>query len=184
MVEYSIKKQNLFVPLIGALIFVVLGILMATSVIGAEEGAAEIDRIGGIVLGWMTILFFGAIAIKSLLAISRMDEGPAVVMDENGFYDRRICIKPIPWKQIRKAYIFRGKTLYAMPLRFISLDVVNPEEYQRTGIDRFAPRLFILLKKLYDEPGITIQTGLLDQSPEDILAAIEQESQGIVDVKI
>jgi len=183
MVGYTIKKQNLLVPLIGGLLFVFLGLLLVAGVIGVEEGAAEIDRIGGIVIGWCVIIFFGWVAVNAIIAILRHTDDPIIMIDEYGFYDRRVCIKPIPWSDIRSAHIFRGKSLYATPLRFISLDVADPDEYQRKGIDRYFPRLFNILKKLYDEPGITIQTSLISQTPEKILSVIEKESKGTVLIK-
>ncbi len=180
MVEYTIRKQCLFIPLAGCLIFILLGILMVTGVIGPEEGGAEVDRIGGIVLGWLAILFFGTGFIIGLVSLLKIKEGPDIRIDENGFFDRRVCTKPIPWSEIRSAHIFRGKTVYALPMRFISLDVEDVYAYQKKGIEQYFPGLFKLLKKLYDEPGITIHTGLLDQSPDEILSVIEKESKGVV----
>ena len=182
MVEYSIRKQSLVFSLIGAMLFVALGILFVTGVISAEEGAAEIDRIGGIVIGWVVIIFFGGLSVFAIISILKSGNGPVILIDELGFFDRRVCTKPIPWSEIRSAHIFRGKTLYAIPMRFISLDVIDPDLYLKKGIDRYFPRLFKLFKKLYDEPGITIHTALFNQSPDEILSAIERESKGSVSI--
>ena len=183
MIEYTIKKQSLLFPALGCLLFILLGLLMAVGVIGPVEGGTEADNIGGIVLGWLVILFFGGGFVFVVFSIIKKEQGPDIRIDEEGFFDRRVCSKPIPWSAIRSAYIFRGKTVYASAMRFISLDVIEPDNYQRKGIDRYFPRLFKLLKKLYDEPGITIHTGLLDQSPEEILSGIEKESKGVVLIK-
>ena len=183
MVEYYIKKKNLVFSLLGAILFVTLGILLVTGIIGVEEGAAEIDRIGGIVIGWVVIIFFGGLFVLAVISNLKNGEGPVIRIDEHGFFDRRMCTKTIPWSEIRRAYIFRGKTLYAMSMRFISLDVIEPELYLIKGIDVYFPRLFKFLKTLYDEPGITINTALFDQSPDEILSAIEKESKGLVSVK-
>ena len=182
MVEYHIRKQNLIFPFIGLTVFVVLGILFVTGVISAEEGAAEIDRVAGIVIGWAVIIFFGGLFVFAIISNLKSGKGPVIQIDEQGFFDRRVCIKAIPWSEIRGAHIFRGKSLYATPLRFISLDVIDPDLYLKKGIDRYFPRLFKLFKKLYDEPGITIHTALFNQSPDEILSAIERESKGSVSI--
>ena len=182
MVEYSINKNNLGIYIIGSLVFVVIGVLMVTGVIAAADGAAEFDRVGGIVIGWLVIIFFGGIMLVAF-RFSFQSNDAIICMDEAGFYDRRICTKPIPWSEIRNAYIFRGKTLYAISQRFISLDVENPDVYLNKGFNHYLSGLFKLLKILYDEPGVTISTSLLGQSPEDVLKAIKDESKGVVDVK-
>jgi hypothetical protein len=184
MKEYRINKKNLGISIFGSLIFVILGILMVTGVIGPAEGAAEIDRIGGIVIGWLSILFFGGIMLIALRFSFANDDEPIIRMDETGFYDRRVCTKPIPWSEIRSATIFRGKTLYAYTQRFISLDVENPDVYLKKGLGHYFSSLFKLLKLLYDEPGITISTSLLETSPEKILETIKNESKGVVDIKL
>ena len=126
---------------------IVLGILFVTGVISAEEGAAEIDRVAGIVIGWAVIIFFGGLFVFAIISNLKSGKGPVIQIDEQGFFDRRVCIKAIPWSEIRGAHIFRGKSLYATPLRFISLDVIDPDLYLKKGIDRYFPRLFKLFKK-------------------------------------
>lgn len=182
MLECYIKKPNLIFSLIGAGFFVFLGILVVTGTIGVTEASTEIDRIFGIGLGWACILFFGGIAVIALKQNRQSNRGPVVRIDETGFLDRRIGSQPIPWTAIRAARISSGETLYAAHTRYISLDVAEPEAYITQGFVHLFPRLNRVLKKLYDEPGISISTSLLDQSPETILAAIERESKGLVPV--
>ena len=182
MKEYKINKVDLSFYLIGALIFVILGALMVTGVIGPNENGTEFDRIGGIVLGWIAIVFFGGLGLVSLRFLFQDDEA-VVVIDETGFYDKRVCTKKIPWSEIRKASIFRGKTLYAFPQKFISLDVNNPEEYLKKSSNSIFSGLLKTLNALYDEPGITISTAILGCSTEAVLKVIEEESNGVVNVE-
>lgn len=182
MKKYKVSRLDLSFYLIGSLIFVAIGLLIVTGVIGPNEDAAEIDRIGGIVIGWLTILFFGGISLISLRFLFMKDE-TVIIMDETGFYDKRVCVKPIPWTEIRKARVFSGKTLYAFPQKFISLDVTNPDEYLKKKSYPCLSSLFKLLKLLYDEPGITISTSILGQSTETILSAIEEESRSVVTIE-
>ena len=106
-------------------------------------------------------------------------------IDETGFFDRRVCSRVIPWASIRSAHIFHGKTLYALPLRFISLDVADPETYIPAGsAGRISTALMRGFRKLYDEPGITVSTTALDQSADAILAAIGEASGGAVRIEV
>lgn len=183
MLECRIKKPKLLLALTGAGVFVVLGLLLVTGVISGGPEQAEVDRIGGIVIGWLVILFFGGIALYAVISQIKYQQGPVIRIDETGFFDRRISNKVIPWSAIRSARIFRGKTVYAVTLRFISLDVAHPENYIKTGAaGRLFTPLLRLFKQLYDEPGITIATTVLDRSPDAILAAIGEASKGAVKI--
>lgn len=184
MFECYIKKRDLVFPFLGAILFVTLGILLVTGIIGVEEGAAEIDRIGGVVIGWAVIIFFGGLLGLAIISnLKSSSKVPVIRIDEQGFFDRRFLHQPIPWSAIRSVHIFRGKTVYTTPIRFISLDVIEPDTYQIKGIGRYFPRFFKILKKIYDEPGITITTSLLDHSPDEILLAIKNESKGKVSIQ-
>lgn len=181
MTKYHIEKVSLTFYFIGALFFVVIGTLIVVGFIGPAEDAAEFDRVGGAVLGWITIIFFGSIMLFALGHLLRSNAEPVICMDASGFYDRRVCSKAIPWSEIRGVRIFKGKTLYTIPQRFVSLDVIDPESYLKKSIIHSIPghRLF---RNLYDEPGITISTAILDCSPQSLVMRIKRESNGAVEV--
>ena len=182
MKEYRVNRADLSLYLIGAFAFVVLGALMVTGVIGPADETSDVDRIGGIVIGWLAIAFFGSMALLSLPSLLRGQE-PVIRIDENGIFDRRVCSKPIPWAAVNKVRVFRGKTLYALPQRFISIDVDDPDEYAlRNGNSRLAGALK-KLNALYDEPGITISTATLGKSIDDVLDSIRRESNGAFEIE-
>ncbi len=177
MVKYELNKGSLLIYMIGASLFVLLGLLLITGVIGAAEGGTRADELAGIVLGWITIIFFGGLFALSIGLLFDSRKGPIITMDESGFYDRRICSKPIPWNEIKQASIFRGKTLYSAPSKFVSLEVDNPDAYLKQGLGKPFSGLKKLLNTLYDEKGISISTSVLGRSPEELLASIEKEGQ-------
>ena len=184
MIQYHVDKASLLFPFLGALTFVILGALIVIGVIGPAEDAAEIDRVGGAILGWITIIFFGAIMLVALRYLPVSNADAVIKIDDAGFYDRRLCIRPIPWSAIRSAHVFHGRTGYAMPQKFLSLDVDEPQRYVKPGLDDYIHGLASLLNSIYDVPGVTISTAILGRSPDVVLASIQQVSKGMVNTSL
>lgn len=183
MFECHIKKPDLFFALAGAVLFVVLGFLIVMGGLGVSEQTTELDRLFGIGLGWVCIVFFGAIGLKAIRQYYQSCSGAILSIDETGIWDRRISKQMIPWSAIRSASLFRGKTFYAAHLRFLSLQVHEAGDYQLQHRSRLFAIAERFLKRMYDEPGISISLSMLDQSAEDIMQAIVRESGGSVSVK-
>ena len=111
--EISIRPSRLRsgVLLLAALVFVGFGILFVVT----ERGR---------VVGWLTILFFGA-GIP-LFARQLLDSRPRLVIDEQGILDRTLKVGVIPWTEITGARLetITGNT-------FVCLEVRDPAIFTR-----------------------------------------------------
>jgi len=163
--ECRVARGPLSVALLGAGVFVVLGIAILTGAIGG--GPTPVDVLGGKVIGALCVLFFGGISVFALVSIAKSGGGPVLVIDDEGLFDRRIGPRPIPWSEIRGAEKRTGPTLPSLFLTFIELDVAEPDRFRRSS-SKVADRL----NKLYGFKPLVLSTAVLDHGIDEVLAAI------------
>jgi len=95
-----------------------LGVLMiAASYFAARTGVGLIQ-----VVGWFGVAFFSLCFVAILFQLFR--QGPTVVIDEIGVFDRRLGVGRIPWEDIASVSVAQVKSQ-----RIISLWLRNEDRY-------------------------------------------------------
>lgn len=169
VLDCRFSRGPLLLAFLGSGIFVVLGLALVTGVIGGAP--TEFDRIGGQVIGALCILFFGGISVLAVVTIIRTGPGTVVSVTDEGFFDRRIGPEPIPWSEIRGVKMRSGPTLPSLFLRFLELDVVEPDRFRR-GSPGALTRLVDRLNRVYGFKPLVVSAAVLDHGIEEIEAAI------------
>ncbi len=93
--------------------------------------------------------------------------GPILVIDAGGLWDKRMSRQPIPWTQIRDAYIRKVKYT-----RFINLDLVDPKPYLPSPLSFRG--LLARLNPMMGYSAMTVATLPLAGSAQEILSTIER----------
>ena len=167
--ECRFSRGPLLLAFLGSAVFVVLGLALLTGLIGG--GPTPLDRAAGKVIGALCVLFFGGTSLAALVTVLRTGPGTVVAVTDEGLFDRRIGPQPIPWSEIRGVAIRRGPTLPSLYLRFLELDVVEPDRF-RHGSPTSMTRLGDRLNRLYGFKPLVISAAVLDHGIEEIEAAI------------
>lgn len=92
--------------------------------------------------------------------------GPVLIIDAQGIWDKRMSPRPIPWRELRVAYISTVRRS-----KFISLDLFDAEPYLPTPYTFRG--VLARLNPLRNYTKVTIPTLPLTARAEEILAMIE-----------
>jgi hypothetical protein len=172
-IEIPISKTKITFILIGALIFVVLGILFIVfpdSITSPVFSNAQIVRIVGIV----SVLFFGAAGVLGLRKL--FDRTVGLTIDDIGITDNSNAASAglIEWADITTI-----KTEQVMSTRFLLIFVNNPYKY----LDRvtgFKQKLMKANMKMYGTP-LSITSNTLKYNFNDLERLLKERfaEQGI-----
>jgi hypothetical protein len=91
--------------------------MIAASYFSARNGVGFIQAVG-----WLGVAFFGLCFVAILFQLFR--QGPTVVIDEFGVFDRRLGVGPIPWEDIASVSAAQVKSQ-----RLILLWLRNEDQY-------------------------------------------------------
>jgi len=138
------KKKNLLM-LLGAAIFVVLGVLF---VVSPENFASQFRWNIALIrlMGMLSVVFFGACAIYGMIKI--FDKKYGLIIDREGIIDNTNAssIGLINW-----ADILSIKTQNVMSTRFLLIFIKNPENYLNRA-KGFKRKLLYANMKMYGTP--------------------------------
>lgn len=163
----GISKVKTLLALLGALVFVALGIWFLT--LDAEAIAAQRKLSSPILfygLGVVAIVFFGTCGIFA--ARKLFDSSPGLVLNRQGLIDNSsgISVGFVPWSEVS-----RIEEHQIQKHKFISIFVDNPERYMNAGnvLQRKARRANL---KVCGTP-ISISSSALKIRYNDLHSAIE-----------
>jgi len=144
-IEIQISKTKISLLLIGALIFVILGILFSLT---PEKFTTTIFRNPQIIriVGIVAVLFFGAAGIYGLRKL--FDKSVGLTIDDYGITDNSNAssVGLIDW-----ADILDIKTEQVMSTRFLLIFVDNPDKYLER-VNGFKRKLMKGNMKMYGTP--------------------------------
>lgn len=144
-IEIPISKTKISLLLVGALIFVMLGVLF---ILTPDKFASTLFRNPQTirVVGVLAVLFFGAAGMYGLRKL--FDKSIGLIIDENGITDNSnaASVGLIEWRDIVEI-----KTEQVMSTRFLLIFVTNPNKYldRTTG---FKQKLMRGNMKMYGTP--------------------------------
>ncbi len=144
-IEIPVSKTKISFLLIGALIFVILGVLFSLvpdKFTTAVFKNPQLIRIVGIV----GVLFFGAAGIYGIRKL--FDKAVGLIIDDNGITDNTNAssVGLIDWSDILEV-----KTEQVMSTRFLLIFVDNPDEYLKR-VNGFKRKLMKGNMKMYGTP--------------------------------
>jgi len=144
-IEIPISKTKISFLLIGALIFVILGVLFLLT---PDKFTTTIFRNPQIIriVGIVAVLFFGAAGIYGLRKL--FDKSVGLTIDDYGITDNSNAssVGLIDW-----ADIFEIKTEQVMSTRFLLIFVDNPDKYLER-VNGFKRKLMKANMKMYGTP--------------------------------
>lgn len=164
-----LNKLKLTRMFLGALIFVGLGVWI---VIHPSTFATGIFRFlgdtGGIIVGWASIIFFGAYSV--IIFLKFFDKKPGLVIDNDGISDNSSGVSAglIAWRDINGLTV---RQVYNQ--QYILVMVKNPEEYIGRYTSAFKRRVVKLNYKMYGSP-LTITAGSLKCSFNELYALLAE----------
>lgn len=153
---YGLDRPIVFLILALNLGFVALGLYL----IFLNRNADLLEQL----IGLFCAGFFGLTLVTWLADLSI--RGPVLVIDRDGLWDKRMSRRPIPWTEIRDAYIRKVKYT-----RFINLDLVDPKPYLPSPLSFRG--LLARLNPMMGYSAMTIATLPLTGSAQEVLSTIE-----------
>lgn len=159
-IEIPLSKTKISLLLIGAMIFVILGvrfIVTPDKFISTIFRNPQTIRIGGIA----AVLFFGAAGAYGLRKL--FDKTIGLTIDENGITDNSNAssVGLIEWSDIVKI-----KTEQVMSTRFLLIFISNPDKYLKR-VNGFKRKLMKGNMKMYGTP-LSITSNTLKYNFDDL----------------
>lgn len=136
-IEIPLKKINIGLYLLGAMVFVLLGGWMINSALLAKNQL--VGKSIFFIIGLSGVLFFGLLAFVLLIKIFNTKAG--LILSDEGITDNTSAVAAgfISWKEIRKIKLSNSGSN-----SFLVVLVKNPEKFierERNFIKRFAMRM-------------------------------------------
>lgn len=145
-IEISLSKKKIILLAIGALAFVIVGVLfiIKPEVFVQHHNIISITRVRTV--GIASVIFFGAVAIYAFWKIR--DKRVGLIIDENGIYDNSnsLSIGLIRWEDITE---IRTEEIHSS--KFLLIYVSNPEAYLNKA-KGFRKKLMQMNYKMYGTP--------------------------------
>jgi len=140
-IEISFSKKKIILVLLGSLLFVLLGLWF---VIDPPRDYLFNNTIRSNILGYITIIFFGLLAVFCIKKI--FDNRPALIFNDLGFDDRSSLFSAgfVLWKDVRSISV-----LEIRKQRMIMLELNNPEKYIQNQNNFFKKQIVKMNFKLY-----------------------------------
>lgn len=166
-IEIPISKTKISFLLIGALIFVILGVLFSLT---PDKFATTIFRNPQIIriVGIVAVLFFGAAGIYGLRKL--FDKSVGLIIDNFGITDNSNAssVGLIDWSDILDI-----KTEQVMSTRFLLIFVDNPDKYLER-VNGFKRKLMKANMKMYGTP-LSITSNTLRYDFSDLERLIKEK---------
>jgi hypothetical protein len=166
-IELVPKRGKLALLLLGSIAFVSLGILFLQF---PQEfggvGASRVDLGFLYVIGWVSILFFGACGIAIVKQL--FDRRPRLILDDRGIFDRTLGTPLIPWSSIQSANIVQVRRT-----KFIALLLVDEED--RVAALPAAKRLVSAANRGLGFGRFNLSLSALDVPADQILQVIQEQ---------
>jgi len=150
-VEISLSRIKMMLLFIGAVLFVILGLIL---IIYQPESINHSNRYSWIMkpiprffAGFVCVIFFGFAAITMLFRL--FTKNPGLIINEKGIYDNSsaLALGFIPWKDIREV-----KKITVNQNRFILIVVNNPIDYLNKTTQWLKLRGLKMNFRYYDTP--------------------------------
>lgn len=145
-IEIPLSKKKIFLMLLGALVFVVIGLWFVISPPAIENSYwGSPTKIG--IAGYASIIFFGLCAL--LLFRKLPDNKPGLIIDRIGLTDNSSAVSAgqILWSDIEKISVIE---IHRQKL--ILLQVANPQEYINKQTNSFKRKMMQMNHKIYGTP--------------------------------
>ncbi len=159
-IELALSKKKISLLLIGAVIFVILGILF---ILFPDKFITQIFRNPEIIriVGIASVLFFGAAGIYGLRKL--FDKTVGLTIDKNGITDNTNAssVGLIEWDDITEI-----KTEQVMSTKFLLIFAANPDKYL-DRVNGFKKKLLIGNMKMYGTP-LSITSNTLKYKFDDL----------------
>lgn len=145
-IEIPLSKKKLFLILIGAIVFVALGLWFVMAPETFSKGPLRSVTVVYIV-GVAAIVFFGMAALFVLRKLP--DRKPGLVIDESGITDNSSAIAAghIPWTDIQSLSVFT-----VQKQSFILFNVHNPQDYIDRQKGMLKKKMMQMNFKMYGSP--------------------------------
>jgi len=141
----------------GALVLLAIGVCGLPLIL-----AGDVD---GMVLG---IGWAAALTLLAGMVFKRgSDRRPVITISEDGFLDRRVSRRAIPWTEIVRPEIFEAEQF-----PFLGFDLRNRGRALKDS--KPLVRIVAPFHRLLGLPAISINTSLLNCSDEDVMAPIDR----------
>lgn len=166
-ITIPLSKGKLLLSTLGAFAFVVIGFWFVLAPPSRTGSSLESTLL--IVLGLLSILFFGGIAI--LVIRKLFDSRPGLIIDEQSLTDNSggLSAGQILWQDIEDF-----KVLQIQRQRLILVLVKNPQDYIDRQSNAWKRKLMAMNYQQYGTP-ISISTNGLKISFAELLETLEQQ---------
>lgn len=166
-IEIAVSKTKITLVLIGALIFVVLGLFFIVSpdaITSPIFSSPQVIRIVGIV----AVLFFGAAGVYGFRKL--FDKSVGLTIDEKGITDNSnaASVGLIDWADITAI-----KTEQVMSTKFLLIFVSNPDKYM-DRVNGFKQKLMKANMKMYGTP-LSITSNTLKYNFSDLERLLKEK---------
>jgi hypothetical protein len=164
-IEIPISRTKISVLLIGAIIFVIIGvpfILTPDKFLSSIFRNPQTIRIAGIV----AVIFFGAASVYGLRKL--FDKTAGLTIDENGIIDNSNAssVGLIEWNDIVEI-----RTEQVMSTRFLLIFISNPDKYMER-VNGFKRKLMKGNMKMYGTP-LSITSNTLRYNFDDLARMVK-----------
>lgn len=142
--------------------FVLVGaLLVAVGVLMIQGDEVDSGDDGDMLIGWLTIVFFGLVSISKTYQLVYGHREP-VELSAQGFWDKRVLEQKVPWSAVSRLSVwsYRGKSFWRTYLLRIQLTDEAMQHVRLTKTGRTARSL----NKPIGLDGIYISTVDLDMS--------------------
>ncbi len=145
-IEISLNKTKMIISLIGAIVFVILGLELIFHPY-LHNISFKGSRVIPIIIGLTSILFFGLISIFLIKKLS--DKTAGLIINEDGIVDNSsgVSAGTVLWSDIKEI-----KVSHVMNQKFLMLIVHNPQDYLDRVSSKFKRKTMELNYKNYGSP--------------------------------
>ena len=152
-IAIPLSKSKLILMLLGALVFVALGLWFVIAPPVVHNSFWGTTRI--IVVGYASIIFFGICAI--FIARKFIDKRPGLIMDENGLIDNSsgLSVGQVYWSEIENISVIK---IHRQKL--IMIKVNDPEKFVEKQKNKLKKRMMLMNLKMYGSPLSITSNGL------------------------
>ena len=164
-IEIPLSKGKIVLILIGAIVFVALGIWFVIKPQEISNGASVSSTII-LIVGIAAILFFGLCALYALRKLP--DTKPGLIIDESGLTDNSSGVSA---GQILWADIDNLSVISIQRQKLIMIEVKNPQDYIDKQTSTFKRKMMTLNYKMYGTP-LSITSNGLKISFDELLRVI------------